>query len=98
MNLADSWSKGKVRDASVESSLVLSACQALVPDGLTLTGDPIELAALKGIGWQYDPNEKTARPRAWAELLEKATSCKEEAEKLAAQNDAAPTAAEAKRL
>ena len=47
MNLADSWSKGKVRDASVESCLVLSACQALVPDGLTLTGDPIEVAALR---------------------------------------------------
>ena len=95
VNLADSWSKGKVRDASVESSLVLSACQALVPDGLTLSRDPIEVAALKGIGWEYDPNENTARPGAWAELLEKATSCKEEAEKLAAQEDAVPTAAEA---
>ena len=76
VNLADCWSKGKVRDASVESSLVLSACQALVPDGLTLSRDPIEVAALNGIGWQYDPNENTARPGAWAELLEKATSCK----------------------
>ena len=98
VNLADSRSKGKVRDASVESSLVLPACQALVPDGLTLTRDPIEVAALKGIGWQYDPNENTARPGAWAELLEKATSCKEEAEKLTAQKDAVPTAAEAKRF
>ena len=98
VNFADSWSKGKVRDASVESSLVLSACQALVPDGLTLTRDPIEVAALKGIGWQYDPNENTARPGARAELFEKATSCKEEAEKLAAQKDAVPTAAEAKRF
>ena len=98
MNLADSWSKGKVWDASVESSLVLSACQGLVSDGLTLAGDSIEVAALKGIGWQFDPNENTARPGAWAELLEKATTCKEEAEKLAAQKDAAPTAAEANRL
>ena len=56
---------------------MLSAYQALVPDGLTLTGDPIEIAALKGIGWQNDPNENTARPGAWAELLEKATTCKE---------------------
>ena len=80
------------------SGRVLSACQALVPDGLTLTGDPIKVAALKGIGWQYDPNENTARPGAWAELLEKATTCKEEAEKLGEQKYAAPTAAEAKRL
>ena len=35
---------------------------------------------------------------AWAELLDKATSCKEEAEKLAAQKDAVPTPAEAKRF
>ena len=98
LHSAGVFSTGKVRDASVESSLVLSACQALVLDGLALTGDPIEVAALKGIGWQYDPNENTARPGAWAELLEKATTCKEEAEKLAAQKDAAPTAAEAKRL
>ena len=77
---------------------MLSACQALVPDGLTLTGDAIEVAALKGIGWQYDPNENTARPGAWAELLEKATTCKEKAEKFGAQNYAVPTAAEAKRL
>ena len=98
VNLADSWSKGKFRDASLESSLVLSACQALIPDGLTLTGDPIEVAALKGIGWQFDLNENTARPGAWGELPEKATTCKEEAEKFAAQKDAAPTAAEAKRL
>ena len=62
VNLAESWSKGKVRDASADSSLVLSACQALVSDGLTLTGDSIEVAALKGIGWQFDPNENTARP------------------------------------
>ena len=50
VNLPDSWSKGKVRDASVESSLVLSACQALVLDGLTLRGDSVEVAALKGTG------------------------------------------------
>ena len=36
VTLRDSWSKGKVRDASVESSLELSACQALVLDSLTL--------------------------------------------------------------
>ena len=77
---------------------MLSACQALVPDGLTLAGDPIEVAALKGTGWQYDPNENTARPAAWAELLKKATTCKEEGEKLGAQKDAAPIAAEAERL
>ena len=65
VNLAGSWSKGKVRDASVESSLVLSACQGIVSDGLTLAGDSIEVAALKGIGWQFDSNENTARPGAW---------------------------------
>ena len=73
VKLPDSWSKGKVRDASVESSLELSACQALVPDSLTLRGDSVEVAALKGIGWHYDPNENTARPGASAELHEKAT-------------------------
>ena len=77
VNLADSWSKGKVRDASVESSLVLSACQALVSDAFTLARDSIEVAA--------------------GQLPEKATTCKEETEKFAAQKDAAPTAAEAKR-
>ena len=98
VNFADPWSKGKVRDASVGSSLILSACQALVPDCLTLARDLIEVAALKGIGWQYDPNENTARFGAWAELLERATTCKEDAEKLGAQKDVAPTAAEAKRF
>ena len=98
VNLADCWSKGKVRDASVESSLVLSACQALVSDGFTLARDSIEVAALKGFGWHFDPDENTARPGAWGQLPEKATTCKEETEKLAAQKDAAPTAADAKRL
>ena len=49
--------EGQGWDASVESSLVLSTCQALVSDGLTLAGDTIEVGAL-------DPNENTARPRA----------------------------------
>ena len=71
VNLADSWSKGKVQDASVASSLVLSACQALVSDGFSLTRDSIEVAALKGIGRQFDPNENTARPGAWGDLPEK---------------------------
>ena len=93
VNLADSWSKSKVRDVSLENTLVLSACVALVSDGLTLTGDSIEVAAV-----QFDPNENTACPGAWEELPEKVTTWKEEAEKFAAQKDAAPTAAEAKRL
>jgi hypothetical protein len=45
--------------------LVLASCHSLigdVSDGGTLTGDPIEVAALKGIQWSYDPTTATAKP------------------------------------
>lgn len=52
-----------VRDASPTAALVLAACHSLVEvDGAGLVGDPIEVAALKGVGWRYDSATSTSTP------------------------------------
>jgi cation-transporting ATPase 13A1 len=44
-----------VSEASREAGYVLGACHALVHvDGAGLVGDPIEVAALRGVEWSYD--------------------------------------------
>jgi len=56
-----------VPDASPDAALVLAACHALVAEGRDgrgekLTGDPIEVAALHGVGWHYNASEGLAQP------------------------------------
>lgn len=65
-----------VHDASPEAALVLAACHALVelpgdgstdkssglPKASSVIGDPIELAALKGVEWRYDASKQECVP------------------------------------
>jgi len=65
-----------VHDASLEAALVLAACHALVelpgdgstdkstgkPKASSVIGDPIELAALKGVEWRYDASKQECVP------------------------------------
>ena len=55
-----------VHQASPEAAMVLSACQSLVSlEGVGLVGDPIEVAALRGVGWRFDADSETAEPGNW---------------------------------
>ncbi|CAE7817995.1 SPF1, partial [Symbiodinium sp. CCMP2456] len=54
--------KVKVSDADAAAALVLAACHSLVHVDGKLSGDPIEVAALQGVGWAYDSQEETAKP------------------------------------
>ena len=52
-----------VADASAEAATVLAGCHSLVAiAGGPLAGDPIELAALEGLGWEYEPKGQVATP------------------------------------
>ena len=52
-----------VVDASADAALVLAGCHSLVSvAGTALIGDPIETAALAGIGWRYVHASQTATP------------------------------------
>ena len=51
-----------MRDASPAAALVLAACHSLVAVEGKLAGDPIEVAALEGVGWTYDAEAETAKP------------------------------------
>lgn len=55
--------KVQVADAETAAALVLAACHSLVLVDGKLTGDPIEDAALKGIGWSFDSQTETASPQ-----------------------------------
>ena len=47
-------------------SMVLGACHSIIHvDGAGIMGDPIETAALKGIGWRYNAATSTATPGDW---------------------------------
>ena len=55
-----------VVNASVEVAMVLSSCHSMVDvDGVGLVGDPIEMAALRGIGWRYYGSEESSKPGNW---------------------------------
>lgn len=54
--------KVAVQDSSPAAALVLATCHSLVDLEGKLTGDPIEVAALQGIGWSYDAGAEVARP------------------------------------
>lgn len=56
--------KVQVADAETAAALVLAACHSLVLVDGKLTGDPIEVAALQGIGWSFDSQAETASPQA----------------------------------
>uniref|UniRef100_A0A7S0AQA0 Cation-transporting ATPase n=1 Tax=Pyrodinium bahamense TaxID=73915 RepID=A0A7S0AQA0_9DINO len=51
-----------VPDASTAASLVLATCHSLVAVDGKLSGDPIEVAALEGVGWKYDAEAEVAMP------------------------------------
>eukprot|EP00928_Gymnodinium_smaydae_P014577 TRINITY_DN15366_c1_g1_i1.p1 TRINITY_DN15366_c1_g1~~TRINITY_DN15366_c1_g1_i1.p1 ORF type:complete len:1530 (-),score=419.39 TRINITY_DN15366_c1_g1_i1:49-4638(-) len=52
-----------VRAASLQASMVLGACHSIVEvSGRGLVGDPIELSALRSVGWSFDGTTATARP------------------------------------
>mmetsp|Transcript_43111 Transcript_43111/g.99299 ORF Transcript_43111/g.99299 Transcript_43111/m.99299 type:complete len:1493 (-) Transcript_43111:148-4626(-) len=54
-----------VKEAGTPAAAVLSGCHSLIEvDGKNI-GDPIEVAALKGIGWSYVPQTTTASPGLW---------------------------------
>eukprot|EP00756_Hemistasia_phaeocysticola_P025021 Hpha_TRINITY_DN15984_c2_g6::TRINITY_DN15984_c2_g6_i1::g.72856::m.72856/K14950/ATP13A1, SPF1; manganese-transporting P-type ATPase len=56
----------KVREASLEAAIVLAGCHSLLHvDGEGIVGDPIELAALRGVEWRYDAAKQIARPGDW---------------------------------
>lgn len=46
-------------------AFVLAGCNALIEVNERLCGDPIEIAALKGIEWSYDSAKKTVTPGQW---------------------------------
>jgi cation-transporting ATPase 13A1 len=46
--------------------MVLAGCNALMEvEGSGLIGDPIELAALRGVDWRYEAKSETAKPGNW---------------------------------
>eukprot|EP01061_Rhynchopus_euleeides_P046827 TRINITY_DN9076_c1_g2_i1.p1 TRINITY_DN9076_c1_g2~~TRINITY_DN9076_c1_g2_i1.p1 ORF type:complete len:1488 (+),score=730.92 TRINITY_DN9076_c1_g2_i1:464-4465(+) len=52
-----------VIEAGDMCSIVLAGCHSLVSvgdDSHNIVGDPIEVAALKGVDWRYDPADQTA--------------------------------------
>jgi len=55
-------SKVPVKDSSAAAALVLAACHSLVSVDGSLSGDPIEVAALEAIGWAYDAEVEVAKP------------------------------------
>eukprot|EP00747_Dinoflagellata_sp_TGD_P067846 gnl/TRDRNA2_/TRDRNA2_155465_c4_seq2.p1 gnl/TRDRNA2_/TRDRNA2_155465_c4~~gnl/TRDRNA2_/TRDRNA2_155465_c4_seq2.p1 ORF type:complete len:645 (-),score=166.92 gnl/TRDRNA2_/TRDRNA2_155465_c4_seq2:3-1805(-) len=80
------WETVDFVHASSGASLVLAACHSLVSDGkkhgAKITGDPIEVAALQGIGWKYDVADAVAKPTDMAELEQRASDLRAEANRL----------------
>jgi len=53
-------------EACPEALMVVAGCHSLIEvAGAGVMGDPIELAALKGVDWRYDSNSRTALPGNW---------------------------------
>ena len=53
----------EVAKATTDAGMVIGACHALLyVEGPGMVGDPIELAGLAGVGWEYDHAKETARP------------------------------------
>jgi len=66
----DAPSQVEVRNAAVDTAVVLAGCHSLVtvPTLEGLVGDPIEVAALEGVEWSYDHATQTATPGQWRTL------------------------------
>eukprot|EP00039_Didymoeca_costata_P012204 m.175013 g.175013 ORF g.175013 m.175013 type:complete len:1509 (+) comp15415_c0_seq4:169-4695(+) len=62
--------KLKAVDAcTAEAGMVLAACQSLVyVEGPGMVGDPIELAGLSGVAWEYDAKQSKATPGTLSKL------------------------------
>jgi cation-transporting ATPase 13A1 len=69
-------SLSKVVDASGVTAIILAACHSLVQidtgndkdkqeNNSNLVGDPIELAAMKGVEWRWEATTSTAKPGIW---------------------------------
>jgi cation-transporting ATPase 13A1 len=74
-------------DASPHAALVLAACHSLVElneEGSTkqVIGDPIELAALKGVEWKYNASTQVATPGIMEDTEKALVGMKEEASRL----------------
>lgn len=54
-----------VNEASTMACVVLAGCHSLIEVDNKLLGDPIEVAALRGISWSYQPSTSTASPSNW---------------------------------
>jgi len=54
-----------VKDASTMSAMVLGGCHSLIEVEGKAVGDPIEVAALRGVEWSYEPSKSTASPGIW---------------------------------
>uniref|UniRef100_A0A7S1J4X1 P-type ATPase A domain-containing protein n=1 Tax=Eutreptiella gymnastica TaxID=73025 RepID=A0A7S1J4X1_9EUGL len=55
-----------VKEASRDAATVLGACHSLMAvEGGAIVGDPIEVAALRGIEWRYDAEAQTALNGNW---------------------------------
>eukprot|EP00051_Salpingoeca_urceolata_P028599 m.487572 g.487572 ORF g.487572 m.487572 type:complete len:1322 (-) comp25148_c0_seq1:70-4035(-) len=46
----------------LKASIVIGGCHSLVKIDGKVAGDPLELAAVKAIGWEYEPVSSTAKP------------------------------------
>eukprot|EP00929_Paragymnodinium_shiwhaense_P113015 TRINITY_DN81280_c0_g1_i1.p1 TRINITY_DN81280_c0_g1~~TRINITY_DN81280_c0_g1_i1.p1 ORF type:complete len:1486 (+),score=495.64 TRINITY_DN81280_c0_g1_i1:141-4598(+) len=54
-----------VKEASTMAAMVVAGCHSLIEvDGRAL-GDPIEVAAMRAVGWSYEPDKQLATPTAW---------------------------------
>ena len=72
-----------ILDVDGEASMVLGACHSLIRvEGVSsIMGDPIELAALKGIQWSYDGEKQVATPGDWKVAEDAANKAERELEK-----------------
>jgi len=58
-------------DTSKECALVLGSCHALVQVGEQVMGDPVEMASMQALGWEYDPKTQTSTPGEKAQVCER---------------------------
>lgn len=54
-----------MKDVSTIAAAIVGGCHSLIEVDGKAIGDPIEVAALKGVGWSYIPSTSTASPGRW---------------------------------
>jgi cation-transporting ATPase 13A1 len=54
---------------SAGCATVLGTCHALVQVGEKVMGDPVEMASLQALGWEYDPKTQTSTPGEKSQVL-----------------------------